>query len=82
MRKGNLGPAACQPVQAGNRATAREVLQAVLNQKKKARPSYDEAEVASTIRDLFSDVCEKQFSSLAANRERISRYLTEALSGA
>lgn len=27
----------------------------------------------------FSDVCEKQFSSLAANRERISRFVQEAL---
>ena len=27
----------------------------------------------------FSDVCEKQFSNLAANRERIERYLTEAI---
>ena len=29
----------------------------------------------------FSDVCEKQFSSLTANRERISRFLREALAG-
>jgi hypothetical protein len=28
----------------------------------------------------YSDVCEKQFSSLGANRERIKRYLEEALS--
>jgi len=28
----------------------------------------------------FSDVCEKQFSSLAANRDRIERFLKEALS--
>jgi hypothetical protein len=28
----------------------------------------------------YSDVCEKQFSSLGANRERIRRYLEEALS--
>lgn len=27
----------------------------------------------------FSDVCEKQFSSLAANRDRIARYLEESL---
>jgi len=29
----------------------------------------------------FSDVCEKQYSSLGANRERIQRYLTESLAG-
>lgn len=29
----------------------------------------------------FSDVCEKQFSSLAANRERIVRFLSETLAG-
>ena len=29
----------------------------------------------------FSDVCEKQYSSLAANRERITRFLEESLSG-
>jgi hypothetical protein len=28
----------------------------------------------------FSDVCEKQFSSLAANRGRIERFLNEELS--
>lgn len=28
----------------------------------------------------YSDVCEKQFSSLGADRERIKRYLEEALS--
>ena len=28
----------------------------------------------------FSDVCEKQFSSLAANRERITRFLDESIS--
>lgn len=27
----------------------------------------------------FSDVCEKQYSNLSGNRERIARYLTEAL---
>jgi len=27
----------------------------------------------------FSDVCEKQFSSLGVNRERIARYLQEAM---
>ena len=30
----------------------------------------------------FSDVCEKQFSSLVANRERIVRFLGENVSGA
>ena len=29
----------------------------------------------------FSDVCEKQFSSLSANRDRIAKYLEEALRG-
>ena len=29
----------------------------------------------------FSDVCEKQYSSLAANRERITRFLNESISG-
>src|SRR2546426_6370302 len=29
----------------------------------------------------FSDVCEKQFSSLGTNRERIERYLQETLLG-
>jgi hypothetical protein len=29
----------------------------------------------------FSDVCEKQFSSLTANRERIARFLGESLAG-
>ena len=29
----------------------------------------------------FSDVCEKQFSSLAANRDRITRFLDESISG-
>jgi len=29
----------------------------------------------------FSDVCEKQFSSLVSNKDRINRYLTEVLEG-
>ena len=29
----------------------------------------------------FSDVCEKQFSSLTANRERIARFLSESIAG-
>jgi len=29
----------------------------------------------------FSDVCEKQYSSLGANRDRIQRYLSESLDG-
>ncbi len=29
----------------------------------------------------FSDVCEKQFSSLVANRERITKFLVESISG-
>jgi len=29
----------------------------------------------------FSDVCEKQFSSLTGNRERITRFIEESISG-
>lgn len=40
----------------------------------------EQEEVSRKVLARFSDVCEKQFSSLAANKDRIARYLQEAIS--
>ncbi len=42
----------------------------------------DQEQVNRKVLARFSDVCEKQFSSLASNRDRIERYLKEALAEA
>ena len=41
----------------------------------------DQETISRKVLARFSDVCEKQFSSLAANRDRITRFLGDSMSG-
>jgi hypothetical protein len=41
----------------------------------------DQESINRKVLARFSDVCEKQYSSLGANRDRIQRYLSESLDG-
>ena len=41
----------------------------------------DQEEVNRKVLARFSDVCEKQFSNLASNKDRITRYLLDAIEG-
>jgi hypothetical protein len=41
----------------------------------------DQAEINRRVFARFTDVCDRQFSSLSANRDRIAEYLTKAMRG-